>query len=282
MKQCPRCRTSLPEQAKFCINCGAPQAASAVKAPEFQLDFDKDLSEQLSALFFAELRKRVEEENLAARFQEYSERAYTSGFRDTIQRRAVLLESQIHTLYSNLEHTDGDLDRHIRFFCEELLDQFIIQHCKDLNAVELPEAILQHQKQIWSPGDLFQISMDYLDFQNEQETVYTDFLAMPIDKLRNAAKAFLFSERTDERIFFICDLSLLGNCKEGFALTEKALYWKSPLEKARRAGLDQLYDLRRKENWITVNEFFFNANPALNIKLLKLLKGIQLRFSQDW
>lgn len=282
MKQCPRCRTSLPEQAKFCINCGAPQAASAVKAPEFHLDFEKELSEQLSALFFAELRKRVEEENLVSRYQEYSERAYTSGFRDTIQRRAVLLESQIHTLYGNHERSQNDLNRAIQFFCEELLDQFIIQHCKDLNAVELPEAILQHQKQIWSPGELFQISMDYLDFQNEQETVYTDFLAMPIDKLRNAAKAFLFSERTDERIFFICDLSLLGNCKEGFALTEKALYWKSPLEKARRAALNELFDLRRKENWITINEHFFNANPALNIKMLKLLKGIQLRFSQDW
>lgn len=277
MKQCPRCRTSLPEQAKFCINCGAPQTASAVKAPEFQLDFDKDIAEQLSAVFFTELRKRVEEENTASRFQEYSERVYTSGFRDTIQRRAALLESQIHTLYGNLERNDADLNRSIQFFCEELLDQFIIQHCKDLNAVDLPEAILQHQQQVWSPGDLFQISMDYLDFQNEQETVYTDFLAMPIEKLRNAAKAFLFSERSDERIFFICDLSLLGNCKEGFALTEKALYWKSPLEKARRATLDQLYDLRRKENWITINEHFFNANPSMNIKLLKLLKGIQLR-----
>jgi len=282
MKQCPRCRTSLPEQAKFCINCGAPQAAAAVKAPEFQLNFDKDLAEQLSALFFAELRKRVEEENQASRFQEYSERAYTSGFRDTIQRRATLLESQIHTLYSNHERTDADINRAILFFCEELLDQFTIQHCKDLNAVELPETILQHQKQVWSVAELFQISMDYLDFQNEQETIYTDFLAMPIDKLRNAAKAFLFSERTDERIFFICDLSLLGNCKEGFAMTEKALYWKSPLEKARQAGLDQLYELRRKENWITINEYFFNANPSLNIKMLKLLKGIQLRLSKDW
>ncbi|NUO03787.1 MAG: hypothetical protein HUU01_24500, partial [Saprospiraceae bacterium] len=89
-------------------------------------------------------------------------------------------------------------------------------------------------------------------------------------------------ERTGERIFFICDLSLLGNCKEGFALTEKALYWKSPLEKPRREALDQLFNLHRKENWITINDHFFNANPSLNIKLLKLLRGIQLRFSPDW
>ncbi len=282
MKQCPRCRTSLPEQAKFCINCGAPQAESVAKAPEFQIDFEKDIAEQLSALFFVELRKRVEEENQLTRYQEYSERIYTSGFRDTIQRRATLLEAKIHTFYNTLERSSEDLSRLIRFFCEDLLDQFTIQYCKDLNAVALPEAILQHQQEVWSPADLFQIAMDYLDFQNEQETIYTDFLTMSVDKLRNAAKAFLFSERSNERIFFICDLSLLGNCKEGFALTEKALYWKSPLEKARRAGLDQLYDLRRKENWISINEHFFNANPALNIKMLKLLKGIRLRLSRDW
>jgi len=282
MKQCPRCRTSLPEQAKFCFQCGAPQEAPSVKALDFQLDFNKDIAEQLSNRFFAELRKRVEEESLAARFQQYSERVYTSGFRDTIQRRATLLEAQLHTFRDTGERSAADLDRSVLHFFEELLDQFIILHCQDLNVVKLPEAILRHQQQVWSASDLFQIAMDYLDFENEQETVYTDFLAMPMDKLRNAGKAFLFPERNNERIFFICDLSLLGNCKEGFALTEKALYWKSPLEKARQAPLDQLHDLRRKENWITINDVFFNANASLNIKLLKLLKGIQLRLLKDW
>ncbi|MFK7933873.1 MAG: hypothetical protein AB8G22_10205 [Saprospiraceae bacterium] len=115
---------------------------------------------------------------------------------------------------------------------------------------------------------------DYLDFQSEKETVYTDFLSMPLDKLRNAGKSFLHPQK-DEKILFICDQTLFGSVKEGFAMTEAAIYWKAQFQKAQAVRYRDLQTIERQKDWININEQFFNINPSLNLKMLKLLKKLQ-------
>jgi hypothetical protein len=273
MKNCPICKTSLPDHARFCYNCGASQTA-ATSAPVRRLNYQTNLLQQIEEQFFLAFRQRIEAEHPANQVQTYSERMYQSGFQEVVQRRAEQLAAQIQALSAEEKLNDRAVNALLENTFEDLLDYFIIHFCKDLNNIALPEAILQYQGLRWEDIQLFQMVMHYLDFAAESETVYTDFFAMPMDKLKNAGQSFLFAE-PQERIFFICDQSILGSLREGFALTDRALYWKAHLEKARAVRFDNLQTIERKKDWIIINGHFFNVNPSVNLKLLKLLKKIQ-------
>lgn len=277
--KCPNCQTVLPGGARFCFNCGAPQQVEArqERAPEPKpmVDLDGDVPRQLTELFFQALRRRVEAEHRPEQFPSYSERLYESGFRDTIHRRAGRLGEELRSLQGEGKAGPRQINRRIRELFEELLDYFIIHHCQDINDISLPETILRWQGMPREAINLFQMVLDYLDFAGEpDEKIYTDFLKMPVEKLRNAGKFFLFPER-DERILLVCDQSLFGSCKEGFALTEHALYWKAQLQTARKLAYADLRELRREKDWLLLNGHFFHASPSLDLKLMKLLKKLK-------
>lgn len=234
------------------------------------------MEQQLAEQFLHALRKRVEEEHNAARFQAYSERLYESGFRDTVFRRSAQLAEELQALSRQARADARRINRSVALLFEGLLDYFVIHFCKDINEVQLPEAILKFEGLEWHEINLFDMILAHLDFEHEpEEKAYTGLLKMPVDKLKNAGKFFLFPERA-ERILFICDQSLLGSCKEGFAMTEKALYWKAQLQTARRAGYESLQDIRREKDWLLINGHFFHASPSLDLKMLRLLRKIRL------
>lgn len=276
--KCPQCQTELPPGARFCFHCGAPQPAEPKRErkppPKPMVDLSGDVERQLVELFFQALRQRVEEEHRPEQFQAYSERLYESGFRDTVYRKAAHLAEELKRLEEKAEATAVAANRRIVQLFEGQLDYFIIHHCQDINDIPLPETILRWQGAGKDDINLFQLVLDYLGFGNEpDELVYTDFLKMPLEKLKNAGKYFLFPER-DERILLICDQSLLGSGKEGFAFTERALYWKAQLQTARKAPYKTLESIRREKEWLLVNGHFFNASPSLNLKVMKLLKKL--------
>lgn len=275
MKRCHRCHNELPENARFCLNCGAEQKTAAASAPDpVIIDPKKDVPQQFSEQFFTHLKYRLQEESDPDMFQAYSERVYESTYRDRISEKGKQLQQQVRQRESQGKLDVPKFNRYVLDTLQDMLDEFIIRHCADLNSVPLPEAILKYQQKEWSEISIYRMVMDYLDFDQESEKPYTDFLKMPVEKLKNAGNHFLFPARK-EKILFIVDTSLLGNCKEGFAMTEHAVYWKFPLQKARLVNYDRLEQIERVENWITINGFFFNVNPSLNLKMQKLLKKIR-------
>lgn len=280
MKRCPNCRTQLPDEARFCLECGTPQVLAPKPGPSLKINWDRDLAPQITALFFAALRERVREEHQSDQYALFSERLYESGFRDTLQRRVDQLAERLQTQLATAAISNGQAASRIELFFDELLDFFIIRYARDLVEVPLPEAILKYHGLSWEQIDIFQMVLDYLDFAEETETVYTDFLVMPMDKLKNAGRSFLFPEKS-EKILLICDQSILGSCKEGFALTEAGVYWKAHLQKSRQVMFRNLQDIAREKDWITINGHFFNVNPSLNIKMLKLLKKIKRLQTRD-
>lgn len=271
--KCHQCHTELPIGAKFCFNCGAPQLQQQTATSEPPpIDFSANVAPQLERYFFERFSSRIRAEHDPQKLTAYNERLYESGFRDIVNRRVEQMAEHIRT-YEDMDQDAYPLKMELKYSIEELLDFFIIRYCSDLNDIKLPEAILKYQDLNLENIDLSEMVADYLAFDQEKETVYVDFIKMPLEKLRNASKSFLFPAK-DEKIFFICDQSLLGSCREGFALTEKAIYWKATLEKARSVAYHNLISVEREKDWLSINKQFFNVNPSLNLKLLKLLKRI--------
>ena len=67
----------------------------------------------------------------------------------------------------------------------------------------------------------------------------------------------------------------MGNCREGFAFTGRALYWKANLQKARRVAYSGIREVKREKDWIMINGFFFHVNLSLDVKILKLLRRLK-------
>lgn len=231
---------------------------------------EQEIADRFSLAF----ERRLAEEHAPKLHGEYIERFYKSDFRKSVDYRIQQLAEEVRRLAGDQAQVEALKSNLLKPALEELIDYFIVQYCGDLNEAHLPETILKYQGLPVEKINLAQMAADYLDFDHEGESVYTNFVTMPSHKLKNAAQSFL-KPKKGETIFFICDLSVLGSCKDGFAMTNECLYWKMPLEKPQRVYYKNLEEVKRQEDWITINGIFFNASKSLNLKLMRLLKRMR-------
>ena len=98
-----------------------------------------------------------------------------------------------------------------------------------------------------------------------------------MELLKTASQSFLFPDKK-ETILLICDQSILGTCREGFALTEKGLYWKAHRAPAAKVHYDSLQTIKREKDWMKINGHFFNVNPRFNIKMARFLSAVSRMF----
>ena len=279
-KDCPACDEANPLASVFCHHCGfhfeGRKGVTKIYEPRYFLNFDSDnITEQVKALFFRSLRGRVEEELDPAFYSDYVERFYQSKFHDIYSIRAEQIAEEVAVCWERFgTEALPEIDQRIGNAFEGLLDYFIIQFCPDLNGVLLPSAILKYEHARPDKTDRWEMIRDFLDFDHEEEAFYFDFIAMPEPLITTACKQFLKAER-HERVYFICDLSLKGNCREGFAMTNKGIYWRAPFDRAKHIAYTELRQVEKEKDWLTLNGHFFTANPSLNLKLYKLLKKLR-------
>jgi hypothetical protein len=279
-KNCPACNEHSPLASVFCHHCGfhfeGKERSGKLYTPVYALNFDGgDVTEQVKALFFRNLRKRVEDEHDITRYSDYVERFYQSRFREIYGARSEQIARDVEKQWERFGKEGlPEIDRFLDESFDGLLDYFTIQYCPDLNGIILPSAILKHEKAAPGKTDQWTMIRDFLDFEREEEVFYFNFFSMPEHLLVNACKNYLTADRK-EKVFFICDLSLKGNCKEGFAMTDRGIYWRAPFDKPRIVLYSDMKDIRKEKDWLTINGHFFTANPALNLKLCKLLKKLK-------
>jgi hypothetical protein len=279
-KHCPACNEHSPLASVFCHHCGfhfeGKSAGGKLYIPIYPLNFDnEDITEQVKAFFFRNLRKRVEDEHDITRYSDYVERFYQSRFREIYGARSEQIARAVEKQWERFGK-DGlpDIDRFLDESFDGLLDYFTIEYCPDLNGIILPSAILRYEKVSSDKTDQWAMIRDFLDFEREDEVFYFNFFTMPEQLLVNACKNYLTADRK-EKVFFICDLSLKGNCKEGFAMTDRGIYWRAPFDKPRGVYYADLKQVHKEKDWMTIDGHFFTANPSLNLKLCKLLKKLR-------
>lgn len=309
MKKCNHCNTKLVNEARFCHYCGAKVLQASVACGkcnylnpannkscfscghnleiegntkfqyeiEYPLDFEEttSLAPDIKEYFFQALRERVKEEQDMNKYSDYLDRFYHSDFGHRFDVRLKQLAEEVYLIHAK---QDGQIQRKVDHFLSknfnQLLDHFIIRYCHDLNLHFLPEKILSYHQATQESIELQTMILDFLDLGNENETYFVDFIVMPVQKLKNASKAFLFPDK-DEKIMLIMDQTIFGSCKEGFAMTEKGIYWKAHFEKAKQVFYRDLIHIEKEKNWIKINDNFFNVNPSLNIKMMKLLRKLK-------
>ncbi len=309
MKYCPKCHTQLVQDAKFCHNCGAKveialigcshcgkkNPADAVacyscalplgtfdllnqEQPFLGLSFHREdlLEDELRELFLNILSQNV---NFIAsdKYAAILERFYYSNFNRTVDLRARQLADEFATKYRQSPPPSVPqlvaMEKEIETAVEGLVMMHIIRNCRDLTPVPLPDSILRHERTHRGNVRVPELIFNYLDLQNERKRWYSDFSRMSEDKFRNASICFLHAAM-DEQVYFIYDDSLLGNCKEGFAMTEFGLYWKAPFNKPRRLYYHNIDQVARQKDHLNINGFFFHINASMDLKMFLLLRKL--------
>ncbi len=278
---CPHCQSQNEVGAKQCYNCGHSLTiqlnGARIYSPRYPLEFQlpEKLTSQIRNHFFKDFQEQIEEQLDRNGFRKYFDHFYKSGFYKNFDRRTEQLAEEVRSVYLHrpdkaAEEADQLLSRTFHAF----IDHFILVHAKPIHKLQLPQKILRYHDLPSERLDLRQMILDYLDFEHESEKVYVNFLQMPATKLRNATQSFLFAA-PEEKLFFICDQTVFGSCREGFAMTDQALYWKSHFNPAMTVRYNELSTIRRESEWLSINDLFFNVSPSMNLKMLKLLRKIK-------
>jgi hypothetical protein len=274
IKRCSYCRKEIPEDSLFCHHCGERQPFKS-HIPELNtyVDLSLPLLPQIREQFFLSLKVRMEREHPLIPYNTVAERIYTSGFRDEL---SVKFEKLAHIIDEELKMdilSIPYLNLKIEDLFENLIDLFLIRFCQDLIKDSFSSSIIGFQDLLPSEIDWSQLIYTYLEPEKSGVRCYMNFKDLNPVKIKQFTSSFLFPEPL-EKIFFVADLSLLANASEGFALTDKAIYWRVPFKKERAVPYHLIKDIRIEKSWVLINNHYFNANDFLNPKILRLLSKL--------
>lgn len=233
-----------------------------------------EMQEETKSYFFQALRTTVQAISDEKLYSKYVQVFYDSGFNfyfSQRQRQLIKDLQLIPRLYPN--DIDYQIDLLVDNTFEALLDRFITTHTRELNNWQPPD-VTRWELVKKEDLDVEKMISDYLDIADDDSKHYINFISVPLPKLKNAHKSFLFAEKT-ERLLVLSDQTIFGSCKEGYAITNKGLYWKAFFNTPNRYFFEEFYDIRKEQDWININGQYFHVNPKMNYKLLKLLKKLR-------
>ncbi len=285
MRNCQFCNIELLDDARFCHHCGAKvkvQQSTPSEEPlqykaKYPLDFRKikGLSSTIKQYFIQALDQRIKETQNPKRKKDYMNRLMQSEFQQVFDLRTRQLAEEAYTIHITQKPTiPQEVDLLLSKSFDGLLDYFMVKYCSDLNEVNIPDEALKYEGQKKADFDLQKMVVDFLDLKNEEVKIYTDFIKMPLRKLQNASRNFLFPAK-DEKVLLVADQTVFGTCREGFALTEDAIYWKAHFKDAQKIFYHQIDSIKKEKDWLLINDIFFNVNPSVNGKMVFLLNRLK-------
>jgi Double zinc ribbon len=280
VSECASCKTMNPADVAFCYKCGAPNGAmplipyTQTLMSKYDFEVKTRFVEQIKALFFEEL-KRLGGYIHPKMIDEYLSLCYTKGYTETVELRAnQLADIYAEQFYKTTTPSVLKLEKELETAVSYLALYHITYNCKEVNPFVIPEKVLRYEKVFREKLNLAQMIADYMDWNNEKERVYSNFALMPAETLENATKNYLYTAK-NEVPFFISDPSFWGKGKEGFAMTPFALYWKDASKKPEKVFYHHLAKLEHSKDWIKINTRYFNISPSINAKMLLLLDKLR-------
>jgi ribosomal protein L40E len=278
---CTFCNTKLLPEAKFCHVCGQSTASSIVCSSCKQVNpynaifcikcgFELKKTAQndfvSSRVLFEEfLEKEVQAKNGYPNPSRIKERYASPKYKQVFDIRFGQLDSDIQ----NGVHVNT-----ITYSLLGLLEFFLIMYCKDLFPHSISERVLKYDRKLVD-FDLQQMAEDYLLLDNLDEDIYYSLLDVDFDLLENASKSY-FMPGLDEYLIFMLDLSFVGNLKHGIAVTDKALYWKIPLQSSKKIPYLEIESLELDNERLLVNGHYLDVNAAFNFRFRRFLQRIML------
>ena len=253
---------------------------SAIYTAKYPLDFAEAvrIPVQLRTFFLKTVRELLDNTGRFDLFDEYVDKFYETDFLDHFDEEAKELAEQCYLLQADQSPNAARLvDRYLTESFEKLMNDFNLKSGSelsntdpttfDLEPIEDGETSVAHQE----IGDLI---FDQLKLTEESEKWYSDLDNMPQSKLRNAFDSFLKVD-ISERVFLICDQTIFGSCREGFALTDRAIYWKAHFNTPQKIHYSDISSVELSKDWLIINGKFFNASPAINVKMMHLLNKLR-------
>lgn len=282
---CSECSTSNRKDAAFCIECGhafKEQATTRSTEPIiynsiYPLDFRdlKGMGSEIRKYFIQALDERIKATQDPKKRQDYMNRLMQSDFQPIFELRTNQLAEEAYTIHTKQgKDIPQEVDQLLTKSFDGLLDYFMVKYCGDINEVNIPDEALSYEGANKEELDLQKMVIDFLALESEEVTVYVDFIKMPLRKLQNASRNFLFPAK-DEKVLLIADQTIFGTCREGFALTEDAIYWKAHFKDAEKLFYHQIETIKKEKDWLLINDVFFNVNPSVNGKMVFLLNKLK-------
>ena len=281
LRDCPSCDKKNPADVAFCYACSQPMSPVKIipynDESKYDFEYSDVLEDQIRTAFFEEL-KRLAAWIAPDRVEDYLREFFFRNFTSVVAQRAEQLSDEYAELnYRQAYPSAAALEIPLDNAISSLALYHIIYNCRLINPFYLKEQMLNYDS-LRTKINVRQMVFDFLDFANEKERVYADFIKMPHNMLENAAKHFVFASK-EEIIYFISDQSLLGSGKHGFAMSEFAIYWKAPTEKPHKVYYHHLKEIKKHKAWITINGHFFSVSPSLNVKMLLLLEKLKVLYA---
>lgn len=276
---CPSCNTINPSETSYCLQCG-----TSMEAPISSLDTNykttyplsfkdtKSLPAQINTHFLKALNRRINIDYPSSTFNDYVNIFHESDFKHFFDQKANLLAEATYTIHAKQMPSEPmDIDILLNSHFDRLLNQFLSQYCQKLTGESLPSNPSFYDDSV--SVNSHQMAINFLVPEEQKEKYYTDLETITPIKLQNAKDSFLFAQ-PDETIFLIYDQTVYGSCREGFALTDKALFWKSHFKQAHQVYFADLKILEKQGSGLNINNLFFDVDSGVNGRVLHYLKRI--------
>lgn len=278
-KFCNSCTHENPAEAKYCFHCGyVIESGASYNMQHYRAEYPLDFLEtsrlpfQIKSYFFKTLKKSVENDIDLGEFEDYVDRFYESDFKNDFEIEALQIAEEAYTIHSHQRPTqDKEIDLLLKKVFNLLINRFIIMHAEDLGNRSMSPAVLEYTDVPRRQLDVNQMITDFLDVKNEEGIWYEGVDKMSETTLENAQSKWLFLGNNEECILLF-DSSVFGSCKEGFALTDKCIYWKDHFSEPLQISYNQIRKVEKTSKGISINNAIFNFNPSVNSKIAELLK----------
>lgn len=275
---CFNCNTVNPAEARFCSTCGnginIQYSPNPYVSPIYGLNFEDipTLPSQLTEAFRVALCLAVVQESAKEKEALYLHIFQNSNFQQQhLEEATVLMTQEFETIF---EQTGSSaftgIEQTIERKFTQLLELFFITYTQDLLPYPLPKAILNYQDIPLEAIPKQKMLIDYLQPEEENLSIYTSAIEIPLPKLKNARKIY-FQPSIGETPLLFLDYTLFKSGKEGIVMTAKGIYWKHHFHKNAHVAYHQINQLAYFDDRLEINGIYLNITPSFNYKLYKLL-----------